>query len=79
MRLAMRVPEKQAAAAANEDDPREAMDGEVVDLASRHSLPAVANGKNSVVEGLERCWQQRSASDRVARGWGRPLLDSPGL
>ena len=41
MKLAMRLPEK--AAAARDRDPREEATTEVIDLASRTSYPAVAN------------------------------------
>ncbi len=44
MKLAMRLPEKNAAAA-NDRDPREDATTEVIDLASRTSYPAVANRK----------------------------------
>lgn len=45
MKLAMRLPEKNAAAAARDVDPRENATTEVIDLASRTSYPAVANRK----------------------------------
>jgi type IV secretion system protein VirB10 len=44
MKLAMRLPEKNSAAA-NDRDPREDATTEVIDLASRTSYPAVANRK----------------------------------
>jgi type IV secretion system protein VirB10 len=44
MKLAMRLPEKNSAAA-NDRDPREEAGAEVIDLASRTSYPAVANRK----------------------------------
>ena len=45
MKLAMRLPEKTQAGAANDTDPREGASSEVIDLASRTAYPAVANRK----------------------------------
>jgi len=45
MKLAMRLPEKSANAAANDRDPRQDATTEIIDLASRTSYPAVANRK----------------------------------
>ncbi len=42
MKLAMRLPEKANAGAANDADPRETASAEVIDLASRTAYPAVA-------------------------------------
>ena len=45
MKLAMRLPEKNATGAANDVDPRDNETTEIIDLASRTSYPAVANRK----------------------------------
>ena len=82
MRSALRLPTKVTPEAANEDDPREAMDGNVTDLASRHALPTVAKGKKGsdtatmlagvaivAVLGAAAFWSMdtaRTASDEVA-------------
>ena len=82
MRSALRLPTKVTPEAANEDDPREAMDGNVTDLASRHALPTVAKGKKGsdtatmlagvaivALLGAAAFWSMdtaRTASDEVA-------------
>jgi type IV secretion system protein VirB10 len=45
MRLAMRLPEKKGAGSSTGIDPREELDAEVIDLASRNSFPAVTQRK----------------------------------
>ena len=52
MRMAMRLPPKsEATGAANDVDPRDESEAEIIDLASRNAYPAVA-AKKGKTEGL---------------------------
>ena len=92
MRLAMRLPEKQPGSAgiANDTDPRDEADAEVIDLAQRNAFPAVARtGGTSdalgmvagiaIVAGLGAItlWSMNSARLPEPQGVGNPEVQAP--
>lgn len=92
MRLAMKLPAKDTqAAVANDVDPREAEDLDVIDLASRNSYPVVANRKArsdglgmvagiALVAGLGlvTLWSMSSARLQKPETIGNPQVQAPG-
>ena len=92
MRLAMKLPAKDTqAAVANDVDPREAEDLDVIDLASRNAYPVVANRKArsdgmgmvagiALVAGLGlvTLWSMSSARLKQPETIGNPQVQAPG-
>lgn len=89
MRLAMRLPEKKpgSEAIANDTDPRDTADAEVIDLAQRNAFPAVArpSGKSDALGlaagiaivaglGLVTLWSMNSARVAPPQGIGNPQV-----
>ena len=92
MRLAMRLPEKKPGSAgiANDVDPRDETDADVIDLAQRNAFPAVARpgGKSdalgmvagiAIVAGLGAItlWSMNSARLPEPEGVGNPQVQAP--